>query len=101
MKAMSSMTEFVFMWRITIITLNLWSLLVLFNRFRKFRHTWKPETRDYWWTLVLWSTAAAGIVTQGLIERNGLTARLVFVTVASLATPMALRRKTRERSYLD
>lgn len=93
---------FVDAWRVLLIAVNGFCLIVLTNRFVKYRQTWKEETRDLWVTLVLWSVSAIVLSVQGLAEHRHVTATLVFVTFASLATPMVLRRKERERrSFLD
>lgn len=87
------MATFLVIWRVGLVAGNVLCVLLLLVRFFQHRKEWDTVTRDYWWTLVLWSVAAIAIGTQGLIEHRKLTIGLVFVSIAAAATPLGLKRK--------
>lgn len=91
----------VLIWRILLLALNVICVLMLANRFRKYRSEWKTETFNLWATLILWSIAGGEVAIQGIVESTHATARLVFITIASFATPIVLREKTVERRSED
>lgn len=90
------MTIVLFMWRVGLITLNVVCLFVLLNRYRIRHKIWDGTTKDYWWTLLLWSIAAFVTAWQGLVQSRPLSAALVFVTIANIAIPIGLYRKASE-----
>lgn len=79
-------------WRIVVFLVCLICMVVLGNRFRRNSKDWNAKTKDYWWSLMCWSTAGVVVAFQGFVQHVGLTPVLLFVTLAALVSLNGLRR---------
>ena len=79
--------------RLVIFFVCLTSIIILIKRFRLNRNGWNSKTRDYWYSLVMWSLAGCVITVEGVYQDSDFGFRGVFVIAASLITLKGLLQK--------
>lgn len=80
-------------WRVGIILVCAGCLWFLLQRYRHNSSTWNEKTRDYWFSLVMWSLAGAVLAIQGMILNFPFGPGLVFVTMAALVSLKGLLKR--------
>jgi ABC-type xylose transport system permease subunit len=80
-------------WRVGIFLLSLLCLVILCERFRAHRQTWNTKTKDYWFTVFMWTVVGIVITLEGVYKNTGSRVWLVFVTAAVVVNLIGLKRK--------
>lgn len=79
--------------RLVNLVICLVSLWLLFKRYSEHSSEWNTKTKDYWYSLSMWSTAGLAMSLEGVLRDSGPGIRLAFIFAASLATFKAVRTK--------
>jgi hypothetical protein len=80
-------------WRVGIILVCVGCLWFLAKRYRANSDTWNEKTRDYWFSLVMWSLAGGVLAIQGMVLNFPFGPGLVFVTAAALVSLKGLLKQ--------
>lgn len=80
-------------WRVYVMFLCSWSLLILAHRYRHNRCGWNNKTLDYWYAFVMWSIAGFSVSLEGILRDSDFGVRLVFLLMASSITLKGLWQK--------
>lgn len=80
--------------RLLAFVVSLYSLVMLVVRYRKNGgQDWNVKTKDYWFALVMWSSAGCVLSIQGIALNRPLTPGLVLMTAAILVTGKGVFKK--------
>lgn len=80
-------------WRALLFLICVASLVLLGLRYFGNRECWNEKTKDYWYSMVMWTLAGLTISIEGVVRDSPLGVRLVIVTAASLVSLKALAKK--------
>ena len=80
-------------WRLILLLTTGAGLVILTQKWLKYRREWGEWSRDRWYAMVMWFLAAFEMQVEGLLRDTELRYRLIFVTAASLVTLRLLMRK--------
>lgn len=80
-------------WRLLIAISSLYCIFLLVKRFRDNRDTWNEKTRDYWFSLLMWTLAGVVGCAQGIFFNYPFGPSLVFTTAAVVVSLKGLLRK--------
>lgn len=80
-------------WRAIVCLVCAFSFVRLLWRFWKYGKNWNGKTRDYWYSLTMWSLAGMSLTAESIIRQAPFRYSIVFVTAAAAASLIGLRRK--------
>lgn len=78
--------------RVGLFLMSLWCCITLLRRYVSHAGDWTDKTKDYWYSLFLWSIAGCLIPIQGILLDLPLNPALVITTAAVLVTGRGLNR---------
>jgi hypothetical protein len=81
--------------RVVLILISLWSAITLLLRWRKFAEVqdWTTKTRDYWYSLFMWTLVGIVVPIQGIYLDRPLTPGFAVVVAAVLVTGKGLKQR--------
>ena len=76
--------------RLALIVLSMWCSFTLIRRYRKHEKEWNVKTKDYWYSLLMWTVVGFSLPLQGILLDRPLTPVLVITAAAVVVTSKGL-----------
>lgn len=79
--------------RVGMFLLSLWCCITLLLRWRKYSDAWTDKTKDYWYSLFMWTVVGQVTSIQSIYLDRPVTAATVTILAAVLVTGKGLHQK--------